>query len=237
MAHTYRLSVLFLIVLFCSSCSVVFNNRRTAYRQIDEIKNTTMLVRFRSPDKQVAFLKSRNRDAEAQDLLTDIERENQMIFEAFNTEYDFSDYYFITYDDYQNIRNDNYDEILLIDKEGNTIDNKRFLENGFYIISFEGAYETQFFSTDASGKRTPGGGTRKEAALAVLDHEFIQLIKPFPYSSGSYMLLTDPRSRKEISDNKKQIVQELNTKLHHFYRINQSQIAKFKGQDKYYHRQ
>jgi hypothetical protein len=237
MTYRYRPIVLFLVLLFCSSCSVIFNNRRTAYRQIDEIKSTAMLVRFRSPDKQVAFLKSHNKNKEAQDLLTEVEKENKMIFEAFNAEYDFSDYYFITYDDYQNIRNDDYDQVLLIDKEGNTVNNKRFLENGFHIISFEGAYETQFFSTDASGKRTPGGGSKKVAALAVLDHEFIQLIKPFPYSAGSYMLLKDPRSRKEISDNKTQLVQELNNRLHQFYNNNQSQITKYRGQDKYYHRQ
>lgn len=237
MNNMYRFVALFLIMLFCSSCSVVFNNRRTAYRQIAQIKEKAVLVRFRSPDKQVAFLQAHNRSEDAQALMTDVEKENQLIFEAFNSEYDFGNYYFVTSDDYEDIRNDNFDQVLVIDKNGDEVSDKSFLDEGFFIISFEGAYETQFYSTDADGKRTPGGGTKRHASLAVLDHEYIQLIKPFPYSSGSYRLLVDPRNRKAIDDNKVQLVDKLNSNLHFFYDNHIKGIEKYKDDEQYYHRQ
>lgn len=222
-----RFIPLLLVVIFSSSCSVIFSNRRTAYRQIDEIKNSFVLVRLKSSQKKVQYLKLNNRDSEVNEEIAKIEKENEEIKKAFREEYKFSDFYFFDSSDYANIKSRAFDKVEITDRDDNLVNDKSFLENDFYIISFEGAYETQFVKTNPDGTRDAAGGTKRQAEVAVLDHEFIQLIKPFPYSAGMTRGI-DALARPELRDGKNGVVNELNQRLNNFYTVSYPRIQRFR---------
>ena len=204
-----------------------------AYRQIHSIKNSFVLVKLKSSEKKIKFLMENNRDQEAKEIMTEIENENQDIIKAFAEEYDFSNYYFFSSDSYKDLKERNFDQVPITDKDGNEIANKDFLENDFYIISFDGAYESQFVKTNPDGTRDPAGGTFRQGEVAVLDHEFIQLIKPFPYFAGSKFGLSDDDRRDNVLGNKKYLVQDLNRRLAKFHITNFARIQHFKDDKNY----
>ena len=131
-----RFIPLLLVVIFSSSCSVIFSNRRTAYRQIDEIKNSFVLVRLKSSQKKVQYLKLNNRDSEVNEEIAKTEKENEEIKKAFREEYKFSDFYFFDSSDYANIKSRAFDKVEITDRDDNLVNDKSFLENDFYIIIF-----------------------------------------------------------------------------------------------------
>jgi len=196
---------LFFAVLlsFCSSCNVLFNNRRLAYKQIGEMKEQPVLVRIK--------------------IATQEQRANKSeIIRAFNEGFEFTEYYFFdsTEDNYNAIKNKEFDKVVLTSKDGNELRGPKFLNDGFFVITLDGAYETHYASTDADGNKHPSGGTGKKPGAAVLGEDFMQLVLPFPYRSKWV-----PNMDHKDYD---YMVQNLNMKLSRFYELNYAKVRKFK---------
>lgn len=198
-----KLIILLLIISFCSSCNTLFNNRRLAYKQIGDMKEQPVLVRLRATSDEES-------------------KYNQDIIDAFNEEFLFTTYYFFesNTENYEAIRSKDYNNVQFTDKDGNVMKSFSFLENGFFIITMDGAYETHFVRLDENGQRTPSGGTERKPGAAVLDGDFVQLIMPFPYKS----FWKPSHDRNDYHT----MVRSLNYKLDNFYKANYAKVDKYR---------
>ena len=219
-----RVLIIGCVLLFCSSCNSIFNNRRIAYRQIGEMKNTVVLVKLKSSTNKIEALQQEGKHDEATALAQEIQDTNIEIKQAFEAEFDFCDYYFFDVKSYDAIWHKDYANINLTDIKDEEVLAQDVMSEGFYIVTFEGSYPTTFVTVDQNGRRHQVGGTggiKRRPTTVVLDEDFVQLIKPFPYTGG-YPIRTEENKVSKM-------VMRLNYSLTEFYDENRNKIEQFKN--------
>lgn len=190
------------------------------------MKNSIAIVKLKSAKNKLERLRKENKHDEATKVTQELEAKNQKIIEAFVSEFDFCSYYFFHAESYYAIKSKDYKNVTLLDAEGTKVPTEETLSNGFYIISFDGSYPTTFVTVDKDGTRHQVGGTggtvnhTRYPSAVVLDQDFVQLVKPFPYSSGPSVHHHDKSALTRVKF--------LNNRLKEFLNMNLSKVEKFK---------
>lgn len=214
---------------------------QAAKRQIRELHKGVLLVRMRNPQLSIAALEQAGMQAKAIVLRQEVEDENQLIAQTFETHYDFSKVYFFYSQHSSDIRKGNFNGILL---------NHQLVADSSIDISKEQAIYTAEFGqvgedTLAFYEYTSyegGGAFQNKAqahfygtqhigfdALVISDRDFNQLSRPFPYYSRwmypafethpEIMLVFPPLSIPFILTHSRieKVVERLNRRLHNYY--------------------
>ena len=176
----YLLFAILLSVGF-SSCKNVKILRNQCFSEINMLKEQVLVVQLNSAHKKIAFLKSTNEIEEANAIAKKIEEENKEIKQSFKTHFDFCKVYFVESADAKKLRKQQYESIILTDCNNQKIKNPTFLKKGYLVATFDKLYSEQFVSENQNNARHSLGGTKTFPALIVLDKDYIQLQKPFPF--------------------------------------------------------
>jgi hypothetical protein len=212
--HTTNLKriILFLLITGIFSCKSYRVQRLNAFDQIDILKNNTLIVRLNTSDNKIFALKNNNRFDEADKETIRIIEENQKTIDAFKLHYNFSQVYFIQPSEGELLRQMEYKEVKLINTNGKILSDNLFLKKGYLIATFGRVYQEQFIYEDKNNRRHSLGGTTSVPALVILDSDYIQLKRPFPFR----ILTSSHESYKEDA------VKALNIELESFYRKKES---------------
>lgn len=214
---------LFLLVGF-SSCKNYKILRNQCFSDIKMLKEQFLVVKLNSAHKKIAYLKAANQLDEANKVAQKIKNENKEIIQSFKTHFDFCKVYFLASSDAKKLKKQQYESITLIDNNNQEIKNPTFLEDGYLVAAFDKLYSEQFIYEDKNEIRHSLGGTNTFPALVVLDKDYIQLAKPFPFRVVTSQM-------KEYS----QAVITLNEKLiefHSKYEKKQKKILKRENRKK-----
>lgn len=177
------------IFLFIPLITLGQTRKEVASQNIQNLKNGALIVRLKTAENKINALKKVGREKEAEEAAKKQYLENQEIYTAFKTIYNFSPVYFFYSSSSNNILLEKYKGNLLNEKlEVDTTIN--VTEQYIYISEFD---------------NTPGTGL---SALVIKNKKFELLEKPFPFYVKGYDLF--PVFRRHKSD----MISIMNGKLH-----------------------
>ncbi len=233
--------------------NIALNNRtpkETSYRkkrkiasqnQILQMKESVLLVRLKTVENKINALKKVGLDEKAEKVRREQEFENKSIVLAFNKYFNFCPVQFFFSNHSVDVKNRQFDGIFLDDslqvdasiKLDTTI---RFMVADFSSIEQDTAKYLSHYSYETVGsdeqKKVSSYYTSSTEfdfdALRILDHNFVQLNKPFPYYTA-IITKRNKRSKEETSIKKPphmglfivaydQTVADMNWKLKQYYK-------------------
>ena len=201
--------LLLLLPLFLLNCKNQKALRRASFNEIQTLKNNALLVRLHTAEHIIDALEKRNLHKEAEATLERVEKGNARTIEAFKNQYTFSKVYFFHSGESNKLKNKNFDEVVLVDADGNPVQDLSFLKAGYLVATFGMVYHDQLIYTDSSDVKYPVAGVQGTPGLVVMDRDYVQLNKPFPFK------ITFPFS----ADFKEGAVSVLNKRLNRYYRV------------------
>ena len=173
--------LLLLLPLCFSNCKNQKALRRASFNEIQTLKNNALLVRLHTADHIIEALEKRNLHKEAEEARERVKKGNIRTVNAFKNNYTFSKVYFFQSGESNNLKNKNFDEVVLVDADGNTVQDRSFLKAGYLVATFGVVYHDQLFYTDSSDVKYSVAGVQGTPGLVVMDRDYIQLNKPFPF--------------------------------------------------------
>lgn len=223
-----RIFVLFFALLFSFSSfaqqedeKYIKNRSLRAIVQIRRLKQGALLVRLFEKENQIALLEKQGKSASVIQAYKDkIAKENNEIIDAFKNNFSFCPVYFFYSKDSEHIKNRDFKQGQLINKNGEPSDNE-FSEQYFYTADLsELRVDTISYITSSTARDendnitiTKGKKTRVSyEAIMIRSDEFVDLLTPFPYSTRTYKDL--PIFKRTVA----KTVSKLNNKLEYFYR-------------------
>lgn len=192
--HQFRRIVFFLLVLLTgfSACKNYKIQRNRSFSQIEILKNNVLLVRLNTAHSKIEYLKNAGKLDLAEKEEQRITEKNRKTMEAFRERYDFSKVYFFYTDAADALKHGRFDEVELFDAGMRPVSDRSFLKRGYLVAAFASVYQDQTFVEGTDNARYAVAGTSGLPALVVMDAEYIQLRKPFPYR-----IMIDPTSAYE----------------------------------------
>ena len=164
-----------------SSCKTYKAKRLDSVEQMDFLKKHVLLVRLNSHENKIKALREISEYGQAEVLREKDKEENQKTIDAFKNNFTFSKVYFFNPSDGHDLKYGKYDELHLFDADKNEITDKSFLSEGYLVATFGYVHQDPLvFETDGDHK-LPAGGTGSTEALVIMDKDYVQLSKPFPF--------------------------------------------------------
>ena len=233
--------------------NIALNNRspkETSYRkkrkiesqnQILQMKESVLLVRLKTAENKINALKKVGMDEKAEMVRSVQEFENKSIISAFNKYFNFCPVQFFFSNHSVDVKNRRFDGIFLddslqVDASIKLDTNIRFMVADFSSIEQDTAKYLSHYSYETVGEDVPKkvssyytSSTEFDFdALRILDHNFVQLNKPFPYYTA-IITKRNKRSKEETSIKKPphmglfivaydQTVADMNWKLKQYYK-------------------
>lgn len=164
-------------------------DKELASNQIINLKDGALLIRLKKNSLKVQALRKYGREQEARDEERKMELENASTIRAIKTSYTFSSYYFFYSENSDLLLARKWDGIVL----DSTLMPVNLPKNLFYLVGEFG--ETREMNIDA---------------FVVLDSQYIQLEKPFPFMVKRINNLVANRKKEDI-------IRILNDKFIEFY--------------------
>ncbi|MBX7183100.1 MAG: hypothetical protein K1X82_13390 [Bacteroidia bacterium] len=164
-------------------------DKELASNQIINLKEGALLIRLKKNSLKVEALRKYGREQEAKEEERRMELENASTIRAIKTSYTFSRYYFFYSENSDLLRARKWDGIVL----DSTLMPVNLPKNLFYLVGEFG--ETREMNIDA---------------FVVLDSQYIQMEKPFPFMVKRINNLVANRKKEDI-------IRILNDKFFEFY--------------------
>ena len=208
---------LILLLASFSNCKNQKALRRTSFNEIQTLKNNALLVRLHTAEHIIAALEKRNLHEEAEAARERVKKGNIRTVNAFKNNYTFSKVYFFHSGESNKLKNKNFDEVVLVDADGNPVQDRSFLKAGYLVATFGVVYHDQLIYTDSSDVKHSVAGVQGTPGLVVMDRDYVQLNKPFPFKVAS------PFS----TDFKEGAVSALNKRLNRYYGVFEKKRHKY----------
>lgn len=163
-------------------------------KQIQKLKENFLLVRLRTSENTINALREIGENEKADKVELNQEIENKKIINAFNSKFDFCQVRFFYSNNSEKVKNKQFENIFLNDCL--QVDNSIKSDTNISFLIAEFSYieqDTMKYFSHYSNEPTENGGIEKTAhyyspstnlnfyALRILDHNFVQLNRPFPY--------------------------------------------------------
>jgi hypothetical protein len=184
-------------------------SRLKAQERAKQLKEGALLVRLLSRESSAKKLRDRGLTAQADELLRRQAEKNKIYIDAFLEEYDFSKVYFFSSDDSPQVKSGDLQDVVFLDDNGNPDENISFASDYFLIAEFSkvtggsahGVQEYRLEKDSTGVVQKPvyyGGPNLGFSALVLMNDQFEQLEKPFPYyvrySDGFSLFLKKPKA-------------------------------------------
>ncbi len=195
-----------LLVFTLSNCK----NQRAARSSMlssvsDFSSNTVLIVRLNTAEQKIKTLIEANQPDMAAKVRKDMDAANEETMKAFKDHFHFCNVFFLDPADAKPLKEGNHSQVSLLDRNGNLVQDLSFLKNDYFVASFSYVYQDVFVKPDKGNSLQQVGGTSGLPALVIMDKDYIQLSKPFPY----YV--------RTAFDSKTKAVKKLDNKLKHHY--------------------
>jgi len=144
-------------------------------------KNNTLLVRLNSAENKIKALQQIPEYGTAEILRLKIIEENQKTINAFKENYHFSKVYFFETSEAHNLKYQKFDQVKLSDVNNVEVTDKSFLKDGYLVTTFGQVVQDPLIYEDNKNTRYQVAGTNSLPGLVILDSDYVQLKKPFPF--------------------------------------------------------
>jgi hypothetical protein len=198
------------------------NTTMAARGHIMLLKDGALLVRLQTRSKSIEGLIDRGMEDKAKELEERQREENLAYVEAFGLEFDFAPVYFFRSEDSKSVKEERLDEVVFLTSELVPDSTIKVEQEIIYTAEFGNVepddskrrqdYRLEKGSTGVKQKSTYYGSTNMGfEALVIMDDQFVQLRRPFPYYVRTY-------DKKGLFSRKpKDTVRRMNEKLYQFY--------------------
>jgi hypothetical protein len=170
-----------------------------------------LMVRLKTQQNKIDALRKVGLNTEAEAVIAEQKKKNQILVRAFKDNYDYSDVLFFESKNTEKVLKGEFEEVF-VDEELNYVD-AEVRSNPFFLIAEYGQVEadTNTYSKsstyDANSKSFMSesyGDTRMDiSALVIRDRNQIQLREPFPFyvrnRSGAFLKRSPTRVVKELN--------------------------------------
>lgn len=179
-----------------------------AQKSFEELNGGFLLVRLSFRQKQVDYLMQRD-SSEAKKVQEKAMSKNLKITKAFQDKYTFSGVYFFEASDSKHLKNQEFDSVTFYDHNLQVVD-ASLLQSDNYLIGEFGRIQqdtAQYYAGDRiytqhSKEKTKvyyGGSKNGREAFIIMDRNFQQIRKPFPYFSPLQPFMSEQgRYRKAL---------------------------------------
>jgi hypothetical protein len=187
------------------------------------LKEGALFVRLKTSETTIEALRGAGKYEEAEMVDERQKEKNREIVDAFTRAYDFSEIYFFKSRYSKDVRNRNWDGVLL-DTSLQPVADPPPIHVNFYIAEFwhiersdEGTFQGYAYKLDTTGyqskQKVYSGDTELGPyALIIRGPDFMQLDRPFPFFVRTYEGFPVIR-RKKVK-----VVDKMNQKLHNYYK-------------------
>ena len=190
-----------------------------AEKSIEEIDGGVLLVRLNFRQRQIDYLNSHQDSSGAEAVRKKAMRINKKIATAFSEKFDFCTVYFFGRSDSKHLKNQDFDSLTFYDLSFKEIDSS-IVRNDNYLIGEFGRVkdDTTYYYSDnvpntanekAESKTYYGGTKNGREAFVIMDRQFQQIRRPFPYFIGLEVFLSEG-VRFKIA------LEKINAKLHSY---------------------
>jgi hypothetical protein len=190
-----------------------------AEKSIKEIEGGVLLVRLNFRQRQIDYLNSRQDSSGAEAVRKKAMRVNKKIATAFSEKFDFCTVYFFGRSDSKHLKNQDFDSLTFYDLSFNKTDSSVVQKDNYLIGEFGRVKDDTVYyysdnvpdtANDKSESKTYYGGTKNgREAFVIMDRQFQQIRKPFPYFIGLEVFLSEG-VRFKIA------LEKINAKLHSY---------------------
>ncbi|MGB6035852.1 MAG: hypothetical protein WBG42_06260 [Cryomorphaceae bacterium] len=198
------------------------SNAAIARTHIMGLREGALLVRLQTRSQSIETLKERGMEDRADQLEQRQRRENAEYVEAFVSEFDFAPVYFFRSEDSGLIKAGRLDEVVFLNSDLIPDSTIKVAQQMVYTAEFGNIeadnekirqdYRLEKDSTGVKQKATYYGSANMGfEALVIMDDQFVQLRRPFPYYVRTF------GKKGIITRSPAKAVRKMNTKLHQFY--------------------
>ena len=188
-----------------------------AEQSIQELDGGVLLVRLNFRQKQIDYLNDHKNASGADQIRKQAMEVNKKIATAFSEKFDFCKVYFFKMADSKYIKNQQFDSLTFYDlslKETDslTLELDNYLIGEFGRIKQDTSYYYSDDRNDTSIEKSKskvyyGGSKNGREAFIIMDRQFQQIQKPFPYFAGLQTVLSEAARFKKA-------LEVINSKLH-----------------------
>ncbi|MBL7776339.1 MAG: hypothetical protein JNK89_10085, partial [Saprospiraceae bacterium] len=154
--------------------------KRQSFDRIEQLKDQVLLVRLNTAQNSISALQKANKIEQAEYVRRKVQEENETLISGFRKHFTFTKIYFFYSDDAERLRNHQFDQVKLFDAEKQPLDNPAILQNGYLVAAVGMVYHDQYVQ-QSQGVRHAVAGTNGMPALVLMDTDYVNLRKPFPY--------------------------------------------------------
>lgn len=215
-------SVLLSLLAFSSAMAQKDVDEMSARGHIVSLKDGALLVRLQTRSQSIETLMERGMEDRAKQLEDQQRKENLEYVEAFVSEFDFAPVYFFRSEDSKQVKEGRLDEVVFLDTQLKPDSSIGVGQKVIYIAEFgtvdpddSKIREDYRLENDSTGvKQKPtyyGSANMGFEALVIMDDQFVQLRRPFPYYVRTF-------GKKGIMNRSPaKTVRRMNQKLNQFY--------------------
>jgi hypothetical protein len=195
-----------------------------SHQQIKELKSAVLLVRLKTNENSIQALQDKGQIETAERLRVSQAIENKKIIQAFKEQFHFCEVKFFFSNHSNQVRQKQYEQIFLNDSL--EVDPSITMDKAaqFYIAEF--GYIEQVYKGDSSSTPNVVPSHIRFFSLRMMDENFVQLEKPFPYyvrtisktmkARPEQILLSTPILLASLSWSYEEAVSKMNRKLEKF---------------------
>jgi hypothetical protein len=190
-----------------------------AEQSIQEISDGVLLVRLNFRQKQIDYLNNQKDSSTANQVKKRAMNVNKKIATAFKEKFDFCTVYFFKMSDSKYLKNQQFDSLTFYDHSFNEIDSSKLEVDNYLIGEFSRIKQDTSYYYDENlidtSKEKPkqktyyGGSKNGREAFIIMDRQFQQIQKPFPYFAGLQAVLSEGTRFKKA-------LELINQKLHSY---------------------
>ncbi len=198
------------------------SDKAIARNHIKALRDGALLVRLQTRSQSVETLKERGLADKAEELERRQQEENTEYLEAFVTEFDFAPVYFFRSEDSKLIKDGRLNEVTFLNHDLMPDSTIKVDQRNIYVAEFGNVdpdndkirqdYRLEKDSTGLKQKPTYYGSANMGfEALVIMDDQFVQLRRPFPYYVRTF------GKKGIITRSPAKTVRKMNEKLNQFY--------------------
>ncbi|MFT4662738.1 MAG: hypothetical protein ACI8XB_003031 [Patiriisocius sp.] len=181
----------------------------SARKQINNLKNGSLLIRLKTSKKSISGLKKMGKDAAAQKVENDQRSANMEIISTFRENFDFCPVHFFFSDFSQEVKDKQFEKVVFLN-DSLQPDSTTLSDPDNYLIAEFGTIEqdTAIYIDGYHLKRENGkvkkqtnyygGADMRFGALIIKSDQFIQLKRPFPFYIRTFDSLPLKRKKGEL---------------------------------------
>lgn len=169
------------LTIALSGCKRYRSIRATSFDQVQMLKENVLLVRLKNAENKLRLLKKSGDAEEANKLRKKISDAHQETRDAFSKHFDFCEVYFFNAYDADDLRKKDFEEVQFYNAKMEEVGEEVIEGKDYLIASFSSTYADVISYTEKNNERHQVAGTNSRPALVVMDKDYIQLKKPFPY--------------------------------------------------------